>query len=75
MPRHKKPAFEFSPEDRAVWRAMPKLTLCPKYTRRKVGFDKVLAHIKQDHCHQCLAFYLQIERMEESIWFLRTSRN
>jgi hypothetical protein len=28
--------------------AMPKLTLCPKYTRRKVGFDKVLAQIVQE---------------------------
>lgn len=40
MPRPKKPPFEFSPEHRAVWRAMPRLTLCPKY--RRVGFDKVL---------------------------------
>jgi hypothetical protein len=37
MPRQKKPEFEFSHEERAVLRAMPKLTLCPKYTRRKVG--------------------------------------
>ena len=75
MPGKKKPEFEFSPEHQAVWRVTPKLRLCPKYTKRKVGFDKVVAHIEQDHCQQCLAFYLQIERMEESIWFLRTSRN
>jgi hypothetical protein len=73
--RHRKPDFDFSPEQLAVWRAMPKLTLCPKYTRRKVGFDKVLAHISKDDCEKCRAFYLQIEREEELIWFLRTSRN
>jgi hypothetical protein len=75
MPRPKKPPFEFSPEQRAVWRAMPKLTLCPKYQKRPVGFDTVLMHIKQDRCRECLAFYLWIERMNEVIWFLTTSRN
>jgi hypothetical protein len=48
MPRPKKPPFEFTPEERAVWRAMQMLPLCPKY--RRVGFDKVLAHIKKDSC-------------------------
>jgi hypothetical protein len=41
---------------------MLKLALCPKYTKRKVGFDRVLAHIKRDHCHQWLAFYLSLDR-------------
>ncbi len=73
MPRKMKPEFEFSPEQLAVWRAMPNLILCPKY--RRVGFDKVLAHIRQDHCRRCLAVYRQFEREEELIWFLRSSRN
>jgi hypothetical protein len=75
MPRRKKPPFEFSPEQRAVWRAIPpkKVTVCPKY--RRVGVDEFVAHIKRDKCEQCRAFYLQIEREEELIRFLRTSRN
>jgi hypothetical protein len=72
MPRPKKP-FEFSPEERAVWRAMPRLTLCPKY--RRVGFDKVLAPIKNGNCERCRDVYLVIARTEKLIWYLRMSRN
>jgi hypothetical protein len=43
----KKPPFEFSQKTEPSGDAMPKPTLCPKYTRRKVGFDKVVAHIER----------------------------
>jgi hypothetical protein len=48
MPRKRKPEFKFWPEQLAVWNASPNLTLCPKYRNRRIGFDKVIAHIKRD---------------------------
>jgi hypothetical protein len=75
MPRPKKPEFEFSPEQRAVWRAMPKLTLCPKYQKRRIGFHKVLEHIERDNCWQCRKFYAQIEYEKAMVLYLTTSRN
>jgi len=73
MPRKKKPKFEFPPEYLAVWRSAPQLTLCPKF--RRAGADKVVEHIKKDHCARCLAVYRQLERESDLISFLRSSRN
>ena len=40
MARKSKPPWNFPPEIRAIWRAAPKLTLCPRF--RRAGTDKVL---------------------------------
>jgi hypothetical protein len=48
MPRKKKPDYDYPPEIKAIWHAAPNLTFCPKY--RRVGFNKVLAHIRDDRC-------------------------
>lgn len=47
MPKHLNPErqFKFSPQEKAVWAAMPRRTLCAKYQKRRVGFDKVFEHI------------------------------
>jgi hypothetical protein len=36
---------------------------------------QVVEHIKNDNCERCRAVYLQLQREEEVIWYLRTSRN
>jgi hypothetical protein len=72
LPRKKNPTWNFPPEIRAIWRAAPKLTLCPRF--RRVGIDKVLAHIENDS-QRCVAVYQQLDRESELICFLMRSRN
>jgi hypothetical protein len=73
LPRKKNPTWNFPPEIRAIWRAAPKLTLCPRF--RRAGTDKVLAHIKADKCERCRAVYRQLDKESELICFLMRSRN
>lgn len=71
-PRKKKSISEFPPWIRAIWRAAPNLTLCPKF--HKAGADEVFDHVKRDKCERCLAVYRQLAKEADMIYFLRNSR-
>jgi len=65
--------WDFPQEVVAIWRNAPNLTVCPRY--RCVGFDKLLAHIRNDKCERCFAVYQRLTNELNLIWLLRKSRN
>ena len=46
---------------------------CPKYRHR--GFDKVLAHVRNDNCERCRAVYRQLYKECALVSLLMRSRN
>jgi hypothetical protein len=73
LSRKTKAPWNFPPGIRAIWRAAPKLTLCPGF--RRASIDKLLAHIENDKCECCLAVYQQLNKESDLICFLMRSRN
>lgn len=72
MPRKKRPASDFPPEFRAVWRNAPNLKTCRKF--RRVSADRFIAHVKEDKCERCLAIYRQMEKEMNMICFLMENK-
>jgi hypothetical protein len=62
-----------SPEVLAVLRSSPNLEPCRKF--RHVGIDQLFAHLRNDKCEVCLAFFRELDRESEMICLLARSKN
>jgi len=72
MPRKKRNS-DLSPEVRAVLRSSPHLNPCPKF--RHANIYKFMEHLNKGKCEQCLAFFLQLDKEQQMMQFLRENRN
>jgi hypothetical protein len=74
MKSKRKSEWKFPPEVEAVLRASPNLKPCkPKYGR--IPYDQFLDHIRKDRCIQCRDFFLQLDKEQNMMAFLREHKN
>jgi hypothetical protein len=74
MGHRNKPAWKLPPEAEAVLKTSPKLKPCkPKYGR--VPYDKFFEHIRNDRCRKCYAFFLQLDKEQKMMAYLRDHMN
>jgi hypothetical protein len=64
------------PEILAVLRSSPRLEPCQRFQKvRRPTIDKVLEHIRETKCEQCLDFFDELERESKMMVMLRQGRN
>jgi hypothetical protein len=72
MTRKKRPSG-LSEEVLAVLRSSPNLKPCRKF--RKVNAARLVEHLNEGKCQQCLAFFRMLDKEQKMIEHLRDSRN
>ena len=70
---HKKRNNDLPPEVRAVLRSSPNLKPCRQFG--KVSAARFVEHLNEGKCEQCVAFFRMLDKDQQSMKFLRESRN
>jgi hypothetical protein len=71
MPKKKRDLL--SPEVLAVLRSSPKLEPCRR--ARRLTIEKFFAHLRNDQCEVCLAFFRELDRESEMICMRAESKD
>jgi hypothetical protein len=72
--KHKRKSAWPPPEVEAVLRVSPNLKPCePKYGQ--IPYDEFLDHIRKDRCTQCRRLFLQLDKEQRMMAYLREHKN
>lgn len=74
MGRKQNSEWQLPAEVEAVIRASPNLQPCKrKYGR--IPYDKFLEHVRKDRCVKCRDFFLQLDKEQKMMEYLRQHKN